>query len=178
MSFRRNSDGGVIGYINRHVPQVTWNDLTEDECSHFLAMIRHYSREYYERPKQPRRDLDAEDRMFRHREMMEHMMRMSRYSSGFMRMDSIRPREIIVDEIRSLDFSAVEKRISEVLASKADIFKMMYSGEPGILYEESHHLKAEDLWIKKEPRDRQPRIGAGKNPFAEHTIRSMKGKRK
>lgn len=51
----RNSGGGVIDYINRHVPQVTWNDLTEDECAHFLAMIRHYSREYYERPKQPRR---------------------------------------------------------------------------------------------------------------------------
>ena len=154
------------------------DNLDPEMFEFVLSEIRRHFKEFYHAPKQPRRDLDAEDRMFRHREMMEHLMRMSRYSGGFMRMESIRPREIIVDEIRSLDFSVVEKRVSEVLASKADLFKMMYSGEPGILYEESHHLKAEDIWIKKQPRDQQPKIGAGKNPFAEHTIRNMKGKRR
>ena len=176
MSYRPNSDGGVIAYVNRHVPQVTWNDLSEEECNHLLAMIRHYSREYYSRKNnRPKVNLDAEDRMFHHRHMLEEMIRMSRYSGGFMRLEAIRPREIIVDELRSIDFSAIEERVIDVLSSKADIFRKMYGGEPGII-EESHHIKPEDIWIKT-PRIEQPKIGAGKNPFAEHTIRRMKGRR-
>ena len=169
MSYRRNTDT-AIAYVNRHVPQVTWDDLSEEECNHLLAMIRHYSREYYSRKSNV--NLDAEDRMFHHRHMLEEMIRMSRYSGGFMRLEGIRPREMIVDELRSMDFSTIEERVRDVLSSKVDIFKKMYGGEPGII-EESHHIKPEDIWIKT-PRIEQPKIGAGKNPFAEHTIRSMK----
>lgn len=169
-----------------------------------LAEIRQAAKEYYARKSgtwKPKRDLDAErledEARFRREAFMSipwmvEPVRMMRYSSG--------PEKIVrhvpsdpekIERIRKafehLDMSALEERIRDALAKKMDLVRREIPPD---------HIIVDELPTSspippsiKELKDYQhkflygewttwpeatAKIGEGKNPIAEHTIRAVK----
>lgn len=195
MSYKRNTDT-AIAYVNRHVPQMTKEEMDNLDPEMFefvLSEIRRHFKEFYENPK-PKKYPDFDREMF------------GAYGPslrGSMFWDRMRMYErrgpiggeipVIVDEV---DYSGIESRVMATLSAKrhlvesmvkmsplmkeaiAEVQKKMWADVYPPVIEESHYLKPEDLYIRERVRPEAPKLGAGKNPFAEHTIRGMKGKRK
>lgn len=147
MSYRQRS----IGKIGDFLPTVNLENLEES-----LAEIRQAAKEYYARKSgtwKPKRDLDAElledEARFR-REAFTPVPWIDRYSSGPEKITAVRPDPEKIERIRSafehFDMSALESRMKEYQ------HKFLY-GE----------------W--EEPK---VKIGEGKNPMTEHTIRAVK----
>lgn len=162
MSYRQRS----IGKIGDFLPKVNLENLDES-----LAEIREAAKEYYAHKSgawKPKRDLDAE--------LLEDEARFRReafitvpWMTGPVKMVTIRPRVDLekIERIRKafehFDMSALEERIRDTLTKKMDELptKELKDYQHEFLYGE---------WV--EPTTR--RIGAGKNPMAEHTIRAVK----
>ena len=174
MSYRQRS----IGKIGDFLPTVNLENLDES-----LAEIRQAAKEYYARKSgtwKPKRDLDAErledEARFR-REAFMSIPWMGRYSSGPERMVKI---ERLKEAFSYFDMSALEERIRDTLAKKIDSVRREYPVGEIILDElptsspmkelkEYEHKFLYGEWV--EP---TVKIGAGKNPMAEHTIRAVK----
>lgn len=183
MSYRQRS----IGKIGDFLPTVNLENLDES-----LAEIRQAAKEYYARKSgtwKPKRDLDAErledEARFR-REAFMSVPWMGRYSSGPERMVTIRPRidtvkiERLREAFEHFDMSALQERMKEVVekmrrASPPDMVVIdelptsspipEITGEVKVRF--SEYLYGD--WV--EPR---AKIGEGKNPMTEHTIRAVK----
>lgn len=168
MSYRQRS----IGKIGDFLPTVNLENLDET-----LAEIRQAAKEYYARKSgtwKPKRDLDAElledEARFR-REAFMPVRWIGGYSSGPERV-AIRPRvdpeklERLRSVFEHFDMSAIEERIRDVLAKKMDLDR--HIPEIPELKEYQHKFLYGE-WV--EP---TVKIGEGKNPMAEHTIRAVK----
>lgn len=146
MSYRQRS----IGKIGDFLPTVNLENLDES-----LAEIRQAAKEYYARKNgtwKPKRDLDAErledEARFR-REAFMSVPWIGGYSSGPERMVTIRPR---------VDLVKIER-----LREAFEHFDMSYLEE-----------RTRDTLAKKMDEIPTVKIGEGKNPMAEHTIRAVK----
>lgn len=189
MSFRQK----LTGKIADHLPTVDPDNLEDS-----LRQIREAAHEYYAKKKgtwKPKVDWEAEDR--------EHARRlgydpglpawagsMMRYSMGdvkIARIDHDLPSkmETLRKVMAVMDFSAVETRIQQMIMDKAKnpygerTIDLETRDEMTITIDESHKIERRFLYgdwdfskLKAEPIT----LGAGKNPFAEHTIRRVKAK--
>lgn len=188
MSYRQRS----IGKIGDFLPTANPENLDES-----LLHIREAAREYYARKKgtwKPKRDLDAErledESRFRRESMdifggsLYSSLRMMRYSSGPERMIVHRDLEA-VERIRKgfvdIDFSSVEERIRKLMETKRALIPTgpRPSSDMVIIDELPTSSRMPELkdyqhkflygeWVDT------TKLGAGKNPVAEHTIRAVK----
>lgn len=156
-----------------------------------LAEIRQAAREYYARKNgswKPKRDLDAEHledmARYRRESMMlsgsiYHTMRMMRYVSGPEKtiVHHVAPDPEKIERIRKafemIDLTALEERIKSInpdIAGRIILDELPDSRRIPEIPElkDYQHKFLYGEWV--EP----PLIGAGKNPFAEHTIRGVK----
>lgn len=163
-----------------------------------LSRIREAAKEYYARKAgtwKPKRDLDAErleDEARIRREgflsglsMMESV-RMMRYSTGPEKM-TVRPDPEKIERIRSafeyFEMKALEERIRDTLVKKIDLIRRKTSPDMIIIDElptsspipsSTEELKDyQHKFIYREFLE-PPKIRAGKNPMAEHTIKAVK----
>lgn len=175
MSYRQKSIGKIVDFL----PTVDLDNVEES-----LLKIRQAAKEYYARRSgtwKPKRDLDAErledEARFR-REAFMSVPWIDRYSSGSEKITFTRPRvdyEVAerIEKLRKafgyFDMSALEERIRDTLAKKMD--ELPTSSPIPELKEHQHKLLYREWEIWPEP---TVKIGAGKNPMAEHTIRAVK----
>lgn len=189
MSYRQRS----IGKIGDFLPTVSQENLEED-----LLHIRQAAKEYYAHKSgswKPKRDLDAErleDELRFHRESFM-IPWMGRYSSGPEKMVVVRPRidmikiERLREAFEHFDMSALEERIRDTLAKKIDLVRREYPVGEIILDElpTSSPIPSSMKDLKEYQHkflcgewESWPgptaKIGAGKNPMVEHTIRAVK----
>ena len=185
MSFSQRS----IGKIGDFLPTVNPENLEED-----LLRIREAAKEYYARKAgtwKPKRDLDAEsledEARFRREDGYIPWMvepRILRYFSGPKTITrSVVPNPEAIERIRKafeyLDTSDLKKRVREALdkkikpdpAGRIIIDELPTSRRipdiPELKERFSKYLYGDRI-------DSAPKIGAGKNPMAEHTIRAVK----
>ena len=169
------------------------DNLDPEMFEFVLSEIRRHFKEFYENPK-PKKYPDFDREMFGaygpslRGSMFWDRMRMYERHGPIGGEIPIKTR-VIVDEV---DYSGIESRVMATLSGKreriesllkmsplmkeavAEVQKKMWADVYSPVIEESHYLKPEDLYIRERPRLEAPKLGAGKNPFAEHTIRSMK----
>lgn len=182
MSYRQKSIGKIVDFL----PTVDLDNVEES-----LLKIRQAAKEYYARKNgtwKPKRDLDAErledEARFR-REAFMSVPWIDRHPSGIVKMLSTRPRVDyeITERLRKafsyFDMMALEERVKETLTKMRE-----YPADKIIVDEvstispitvsvrdlkEYHHKFLYGEW--SEP---TAKIGEGKNPMAEHTIRAVK----
>lgn len=171
MSYRQRSIGKIVDFL----PTVNLENLDES-----LAEIRQAAKEYYARKSgtwKPKRDLDAE--------LIEDEARFRReafitvpWMTEPVKMVTIRPRvdyEVTerIEKLRKVfsyfDMSALEERIRDTLAKKMD--ELPTSSPMKELKDYRHKFLYGEWESWSDPR---AKIGEGKNPMAEHTIRAVK----
>lgn len=169
MSFRARLTGGLV----EHLPMVNLENLENS-----LTEIRQAAREYYARKNgswKPKRDLDA-----------EHLEDMARYGRemGMYAGSWIIPRDVmimrkIIDHrpdpevsVRFRELSEKMKRVKDAF-SGIDFSSVEDKVRKMIFIDESHVYEPKTLYHTIRYEDRVT-LGAGKNPFAEHTIRGVK----
>lgn len=160
--------------------------VNQENLESSLADIRQAARDYYARKNgswKPKRDLDAEhlEDMARYRRemgMYAGSWIMPRYFSrpAIRHVDLTKMRETAeaFRKLWEIDFSSLEERIKETISKKID---MVVIDELPDIKDYKHrflHGEWEEPTSKYVYLESPSLIGAGKNPFAEHTIRAVK----
>lgn len=156
MSYRRKSDS-VGAWLLKCRPAIDIETATEQEVNDFLALLRQDIKDYYRPPETPNRITIIDPIEHHYGGLISHMMaaaRMMRYADRPVKMMEI-------------DYSSIEKRVTETLETKEQVFKRLYGGmirgdelKSFSYYDESDHIKTTR--------------GAGKNPFAKPHISKHK----
>jgi hypothetical protein len=128
------------------------DSATEEQVAEFLAQLRQDIKDYYRPAEKLTRITIIDPIEHGYDGLLSHMIDVAkwmRYSGPPLKMTEI-------------DYSSIEKRVTETLESKKDYFKLLSS------WDESHYIwptkMDESSYIKP------TKMGAGKNPFAEPQI--------
>lgn len=168
MSYRLKSET-VIGFVNKNVPELTaqeMDSLNPGMLDFILSEIRRHAREFYDRKKSKTKvypDLAAEDRVGRHPFYRFFSEAVALYHSRV---------EISPERYRGVDVKWIETDLSTIEARAMQVMGMK---KPDlILLDESFDLSGYEFARVVRKETKQPKLGAGKNPFAEPTIRSYR----
>jgi hypothetical protein len=163
--------------------------VSQENLEADLLHIREAAREYYARKKgtwKPKRDLDAEKLEDGTRLRIESMMfggsiystmRMMRYVSGPVRIEHVSPDPAAIERIRKsfemVDLSALEDRMRRLMSDKFDRVIVDELPTSRRIPEIPELKEYQHKYLYGDWKDRT-KLGAGKNPMAEHTILAVK----